>query len=179
MNYLSAAALAGLVLLGSSPLAAQAAVHTDLRARVVRRADGERRYLPDGRFLLLKVGPVATGASYLFMGYEDLPPGTAIPRHRHEVDEELLIVQRGRVQVVVATDTSEATAGDAVYLPPRTAIAVATIGRDTASVFFVFPRASVEQCFQFVGRSEGQTTAPVRSSADTAAAYRTCQMTYE
>ncbi len=109
---------------------AQQPIRTDLRPRVVRRAEGERRYLADGRFMLLKVGPVATGASYLFMGYEDLPPGTAIPQHRHEVDEEILIVYRGRVRVL--------------------------LDRDTASIFFVFPRGSVERCFQFVGRGEGE-----------------------
>ena len=90
---------------------AQMPVHTDLRPKVVRHADGEHRYLADGRFMLLKVGPVATGSSYLFMGYEDLPPGTAIPKHEHEVDEELLIVYRGRVRVIFDKDSAEAVRG--------------------------------------------------------------------
>ena len=44
--------------------AAQQPIHTDLMPRVIRRAEGERRYLADGRFMLLKVGPMATGANY-------------------------------------------------------------------------------------------------------------------
>ncbi len=162
----------------SAGVAAQQPIHTDLRPRVVRRADGERRYLADGRFMLLKVGPAATGASYLFMGYEDLPPGTAIPEHTHEVDEEVLIVHRGRVEVVFSNDSAEASVGDVVFLPPRTHVHVRTLGSDTASIFFVFPRGSVERCFEFVGRGEGETTPRRLTRADTAEALRACQMTF-
>jgi quercetin dioxygenase-like cupin family protein len=157
---------------------AQMPVHTDLRPRVVHRGEGERRYLADGRFMLLKVGPVTTGANYLFMGFEDLPPGTAIPAHQHEVDEEILIVHRGRLRVTFDRDSADAVAGDAVFLPPRTRVSVRTLGPDTASIFFVFPRAAVERCFQFVGRAQGQTAPPAYSRADTAEALRACQMTY-
>ncbi len=125
----------GLILiLGALPASADAQmpVHTDLRPRVVRRGDGERRYLADGRFLLLKVGPVSTGANYLFMGAEDLPPGTAIPAHQHEVDEEILIVHRGRVRVTFDRDSADAIAGDAVFLPPRTRVSLRALGPDTA-----------------------------------------------
>jgi quercetin dioxygenase-like cupin family protein len=96
---------------------AQQPVHTALHPQVVRRADGERRYLADGRFMLLKVGPVATGASYLFMGYEDLPPGSAIPEQEHEVDEEIIIVYRGHVRAIMGRDSTEAAAGDADFPP--------------------------------------------------------------
>jgi uncharacterized RmlC-like cupin family protein len=159
-------------------LTAQMPVHTDLRPRVIRRTEGQRRYLPDGRFMLLKVGPATTGSSYLFMGAEDLPPGAAIPAHQHEVDEEILIVQRGRVQVVFEHDSASAGPGDAVFLPARTRVSVQTIGSDTASIFFVFPRGSVERCFQYVGRGEGQSAPPPYTRADTLEALRTCQMTY-
>src|SRR6266511_1657366 len=135
----SVAALAVLVLAPAFvSLNAQMPVHTDLRPRVIRRAEGQRRYLADGRFMLLKIGPATTGSSYLFMGAEDLPPGTAIPAHQHEVDEELLIVHRGRVLVVFEHDSATAGPGDAVFLPARTRVSVRTLGSDTASIFFVF-----------------------------------------
>lgn len=171
---LAVAATAGAL----STASAQLPVHTDLRPKVVRKAEGQRRYLPDGRFILLKVGPTTTGANYLFMGYEDIPPGTAIPTHQHEVDEEILIVHRGRVQVVLEHDSTSAAAGDAVFLPPHSRVSVRAIGSDTASIFFVFPRGSVERCFQFIGRSEGQTVPSVLTRADTLEVLRSCQMTY-
>lgn len=171
----------GLALLLTTPVTraeAQMPVHTDLKPKVVRQAEGEHRYLADGRFMLLKVGPVATGASYMFMGSEDLPPGTAIPKHEHEVDEEILIVFRGRVRVTFDKDSAEASAGDAIFLPPRTPVSLKALGADTASIYFVFPRASVERCFQGVGRDQPGAPAHVFTDAEMAEGRRVCQMTY-
>ena len=72
-----------LVVVSTTRLPAQvdAVVHTSAAPRVVGPAEGERRVLPDGRHILLKVGPANTGAGYLFLGAEDLPPGTLVPRH--------------------------------------------------------------------------------------------------
>lgn len=171
--------VAGIGLAGSgAPAAAQQAVHTDLAPRVVRRSEGERRYLADGRFMLLKVGPQATGANYVFMGAEDMPPGTAIPEHQHEVDEEILLVLRGRVRVVLNRDTSEAASGDVIFLPPRTRVSVQALGPDTATIYFVFPRGSVERCFQAVGRGAGETGPHRPTHADTLEVPPACQMTY-
>jgi quercetin dioxygenase-like cupin family protein len=160
------------------PGVAQQAIHTDLAPRVVRRAEGERRYLADGRFMLLKVGPRATGANYLFMGAEDLPPGTAIPDHQHEVDEEILLVYRGRVRVALNRDTTEAASGDVIFLPARSRISVRALPPDTATVYFVFPRGSVERCFQAVGRAAGETAPRRPTHADTLEVPPACQMTY-
>ena len=170
---------AALPLLCARPLAAQvnAEVHTALEPRVVAPADGERRVLPDGRHILLKVGPENGGAAYLFLGAEDLPPGTGIPRHRHEVDEEILIVQRGQVRFELDDSAHVATAGSVVYLPPRTWVAVSNPGPDTATVMFVFPRGSVERCFQFIGRAPGETPRPP-TAEERAEEARACQMTY-
>jgi quercetin dioxygenase-like cupin family protein len=161
-----------------TPVAAQQAIHTDLAPRVVRRDQGERRYLADGRFMLLKVGPQATGANYLFMGSEDMPPGTAIPEHQHEVDEEILLILRGRVRVVLNRDTSEAASGDLVFLPPRTRVSVRAMPPDTATIYFVFPRAGIERCFQAVGRGAGETGPHRPTHADTLEVPPACQMTY-
>jgi quercetin dioxygenase-like cupin family protein len=160
------------------PVAAQQAIHTDLAPRVVRRSEGERRYLPDGRFMLLKVGPKTTGANYVFMGAEDMPPGTAIPEHQHEVDEEILLVHRGRVRVVLNRDTTEAVSGDVVFLPPRTRVSVLALAPDTATIYFMFPRGSVERCFQAVGRGAGETSPHRPTHADTLEVPSACQMTY-
>jgi quercetin dioxygenase-like cupin family protein len=174
---LSVAVVVGLAGMARSG-AAQQAIHTDLTPRVVRRAEGERRYLADGRFMLLKVGPRATGASYLFMGAEDLPPGTAIPDHEHEVDEEILLVYRGRVRVALNRDTTEAASGDVIFLPPRSRVSVRALAPDTATIYFVFPRGSVERCFQAVGRGAGETAPRRPTHADTLEVPPACQMTY-
>jgi quercetin dioxygenase-like cupin family protein len=151
-------------------------LHTDPAPRVIGPEDGERRILGDGRHMLLKVGPANSGASYLFLGTERLPPGSSVPRHRHEVDEEILIVHRGEVTVHLDGTRHEASAGTVVYLPPRTWISVENQGTAPATIMFVFPRGSVERCFQFIGT--GEDDGPVPTEGARAEERRSCQMTY-
>jgi mannose-6-phosphate isomerase-like protein (cupin superfamily) len=179
-----AAPLAAALALDPAPLAAQvtADLHTGQRPRVVAPDEGHRRILPDGRAILLKVGPSTTGAGYLFLGAEDLPPGSSIPRHRHELDEEILVVHRGTVEVQLNDSTHSAPAGSVVYLPPRTWVRVRNAApADTATIMFVFPRGAVERCFQFIGRGEAETAADARRpppEAEAAEERHSCQMTY-
>ena len=158
-----------------------AELHTASTPQVVRPADGERRILPDGRSIRLKVGPSTTGAGYFFVGAEELPPGSRVPRHRHELDEEVLIVQQGEVTFLLNDSAHVAPAGSVVFLPPRNWIAVENRSAAPASIMFVFPRGSVERCFQFVGRSVADSAAgrtPQQTADDAAVERHSCQMTY-
>jgi len=176
--------LAGMaVLLSVTPAGAQlsADLHTAARPQVVLPDAGERRILPDGRAIRLKVGPSTTGAGYLFLGAEELPPGSRVPRHRHELDEEVLIVQQGEVTFLLNDTAHVAPAGSVVYLPPRNWIAVENRGATAARIMFVFPRGAVERCFQYIGRSVADSAAgrvPERSAGDAAVERHSCQMTY-
>jgi hypothetical protein len=51
---------------------------------ILRPAEGERvPPFQDGRTMLLKIGPTLTSSRELFIAAEEMPPGTAIPLHRH------------------------------------------------------------------------------------------------
>lgn len=156
-------------------------LHTAARPRVVLPEEGERRILPDGRAIRLKVGPSTTGAGYLFVGGEVLPPGSRVPRHRHELDEEVLVVQEGTVTFLLDDSAHVAPQGSVVYLPPRHWVAVENRSTAPARILFVFPRGAVERCFQYVGRSVADSAAgrrPARTAADDAEERHSCQMTY-
>ncbi|HEY0929846.1 MAG TPA: cupin domain-containing protein [Gemmatimonas sp.] len=156
-------------------------LHTGAKPQVVRPDEGERRILPDGRAMRLKVGPSTTGAGYLFVGAEELPPGSRVPRHRHELDEEVLIVQQGEVTFFLNDTAHVAPAGSVVYLPPRNWITVENRSTVLARIMFVFPRGAVERCFQFIGRSVADSAAgrsPMRSPGTEAEEQHSCQMTY-
>jgi hypothetical protein len=112
------------------------------------------------------------------MGAEDMPPGTTIPEHQHEVDEEVLLLQRGRLRVVLNGDTTEAGPGDVIFLPARSRVGAKALPPDTATVYFVFPRGSVERCFQAVGWGAGETGPHRPTHADTLEVPPACQMTY-
>ena len=171
-------ALLGIVML---PLAALGQVThaptTGPEPHVVSLDDGASRVLPDGREVLLKVGPKSTGSGYLFLGSEDIPQGAEIPRHRHEIDEEILIIHRGEVIVELDDVAHRAQAGSVIYLPPGTWIALRNEASETATIMFVFPRGSVERCFEFVGRAPDEEGRELTEEEREEEMY-SCQMTY-
>ena len=172
------AALLGIVML---PLAVLGQVthapNTGPVPHVVSLEDGASRVLPDGREILLKVGPRSTGAGYLFLGSEDIPPGAGIPRHRHEIDEEILIVHRGEVVVELDDVPHRAQAGSVIYLPPGTWIALRNEASEIATIMFVFPRGSVERCFEFIGRAPNEEARELTEEEREEEMY-SCQMMY-
>jgi hypothetical protein len=42
---------------------------------------------------LLKIGPKTSGSKHLLLFTEDIPPGAAIPKHRHHGEDEILLIQ--------------------------------------------------------------------------------------
>jgi hypothetical protein len=94
-----------LVLAGSgSPALGQSSLVADRADTgvILRPADGERvPPFQDGRTMLLKIGPTLTSSQELFIAVEEMPPGTAIPLHRHERHEEALYLHRGQVTVTL------------------------------------------------------------------------------
>ena len=124
----------------------------------------------DGRSMLLKVGPTLSGSTRLFIAVEDMPPGTAIPVHRHEVHEEVLFVHRGEVMIRLDDREAVAPAGSTVYIPAGTWIGVQNTGGDTATVVGIFGQAEVEACFTRLARHP--------TPADSASLERRCRMTF-
>ncbi len=51
------------------------------------------------------------------VGYEDLPPGTAIPVHKHLMDEEVLFLHQGEVKVILGDRKQEVKQGAKDGLP--------------------------------------------------------------
>jgi mannose-6-phosphate isomerase-like protein (cupin superfamily) len=116
---------------------------------ILRPADGERvPPFQDGRTMLLKIGPTLTSSQELFIAVEEMPPGTAIPLHRHERHEEALYLHRGQVTVTLGTRRVVAEAGTFVYIPAATWIGVENTGGAPASVVGIFAEGAVEPCFR-------------------------------
>jgi hypothetical protein len=62
---------------------------------LLKKNEGEQRMWhdpPPGGFML-KVSPKNNGSQHLVMGREDIPPGNAIPRHKHLGQDEIVFVQ--------------------------------------------------------------------------------------
>jgi quercetin dioxygenase-like cupin family protein len=116
---------------------------------ILRPAEGERvPPFQDGRTMLLKIGPTLTNSQELFIASEEMPPGTAIPLHRHERHEEALYIHRGQVTVTLGARREVAEAGTFVYIPAATWIGVENTGGAPASVVGIFADGAVEPCFR-------------------------------
>ena len=80
--------------------------------------------------------------------------------------------------VVELNDTAHAApAGSVVLLPPRSWVGVSNRGSETATIMFVFPRGSVERCFQFIGTAPGEARR-LPTPQEVAEEQRACQTTY-
>ena len=165
---LIAAAGNGAPALGQSPMV----VDRGDSGVILRPADGERvPPFQDGRTMLLKIGPSLTSSQELFIATEEMPPGTAIPLHRHERHEEALFLHRGQVTVTLGARRVIAEAGTLVYIPAATWTGVENTGGDTASVVGIFAEGEVEPCFRRLVQPP--------SSADSVRLERHCAMTFK
>ena len=131
------------LLVACRPVAPAAGPSADHPARgrpaVISFDAGERAWLDSARFTTLKVDPKSVGAERFALGAEALPPGSAIPVHRHLADEELLIVHRGRAAVTLGDSEYVVEAGGVAYIPRSTWVGVVNPGPDTLTIFYVFP----------------------------------------
>lgn len=76
-----------------------------------------RRFAVSAPHFILKVDPQNGGSSDLTMGYEDLPPGGAIPPHWHKVADEIVFVHRGSGVVELGDRHQSVSAGATIHIP--------------------------------------------------------------
>src|SRR5215217_4483673 len=157
----------GVAVLGQSSIT----THRADTGVILRPADGERvPPFQDGRTMLLKIGPSLTSSQELFIATEEMPPGTAIPLHRHERHEEALFLHRGQVTVTLGARRVIVAAGTLVYIPAATWTSVENTGHETASVVGIFAEGAVEPCFRRLVQRP--------SPADSVRLERHCAMTF-
>lgn len=159
-------------------LTSLAASHVAVAARgqtLLIPADGGERFDHLGGVLALKVGPKNSGATQVFVGTMDLPPGAVIPTHRHDRDEEVLYVLEGEIAVVLNDRELRAKTGDMVFVPVGTWMTVRNSGASLARLLGIIPRAEMETCMRLAKRSE---RAPVDERAAGQAVANVCQVSW-
>src|SRR4051812_45635263 len=63
-----------------------------------RRIHTDRSSVASSQFLL-KVSPKNNGSQQLVMGSEELQPNARIPKHKHLIQDEILLIQTGTAHV--------------------------------------------------------------------------------
>jgi quercetin dioxygenase-like cupin family protein len=115
-----------------------------------------RRWVGPTPLFIIKVDPRNGGSRDLMMGYEDIPPGGAIPPHRHRIADEIIFVHRGAGVVELGDRKEPFATGATIYIPRDVRIAVRNTGSEPLSIVFVFSKPGWEQLSREASVPEGQ-----------------------
>ena len=155
-------------------------------ALILEKQEGERRvHRPAGTTtgtasFILKFDRANGGTKHLVMFTEELPPGAAIPRHKHPNSEEILILQTGRTRVHLGETVKEVQAGATVLIPEDTWISAEVVGSAPVSLVAIFAEPGFEEYMRAISVREGEPNTPmskaeldaVRSQHPHAVAYK-------
>ena len=143
------------------------------RPTVIGPNEGERRFLRGGTApLLIKVDPITTGSRRFVLGSSDLPPGDAIPVHRHLREDEIILITHGSARVQLGREFFTAGPGATVFIPQGTCIAVENVGPDTLSNTFIFSSPGFEEVLRAVSSPAGAPPKLVSATERAAAFHR-------
>ena len=135
---------------------------------VLHKNDGELRTrrpregvaMPSTEFLL-KIGPKTNGSQHLLVFSEEMPPGAAIPRHRHHGEEEIILIQSGRAHVWLGEQEYDAEAGALVFIPADTWISLKNTGPDSLGLLAVWNEPGFEDMLRCGSVPTGKPAEPL------------------
>ena len=128
------------------------APETSAKPLILEKNEGELRTrrihadasVPASSQFMLKVSPKNNGSQHLVAGTEELAPGAAIPKHRHLVQDEILLVQTGTAHVWLGDQERDVHAGALVFIPANTWVSLKNTGAEPISLTFIFSAPGFE-----------------------------------
>lgn len=132
-------------------------------------SEGERRLHrpPPGALsslsapFILKVDRANGGAPEFVMLTEDIPPGQAIPAHRHPHADEIIFIHGGIGLASLAGRQATVTTGATIYMPRDTVVALRNTGAEPLRIVAIFSQPGYEQYLREISVPEGQTPTPL------------------
>jgi quercetin dioxygenase-like cupin family protein len=126
---------------------------TNVRPLLLEKDEGElrtRRIHTDGSSsastqFMLKVSPKNNGSQHLVAGTELLAAGATLPKHRHLVQDEILLIQSGAAHIWLGDQERDLHAGGMVFIPANTWITGKNIGNEPIALTFVFSAPGFEE----------------------------------
>jgi mannose-6-phosphate isomerase-like protein (cupin superfamily) len=142
----------------------------DLSGRpvVLQRNEGEVRTRrpregvasPSSDFLL-KIGPKTNGSKHLLLFTEEIPPGAAIPKHKHHGEDEILLIQTGSAHVWLGDKEYDAQPGALVFIPSGTWISLRNTGKENISLVAIWNEPGFEEMLRCGSVPKGQAGEPI------------------
>ena len=112
-------------------------------------ADGELVYV--GRDpVRIKISPAAPGRFAMIT--QEVSPGTVIPIHAHDREDEIIFIQSGSGEATIGDRTVPLAAGSTLYVPQGTWHGGRNTGRDTLMWIAIYSPSGFEGYFREIGR---------------------------
>jgi quercetin dioxygenase-like cupin family protein len=116
---------------------------------------------PASSQFILKVSPKNNGSQHLVAGTEMLAPGATLPKHRHLIQDEILLIQGGTAHVWLGDQERDLHAGGLVFIPANTWISGKNIGATPIALTFVFSAPGFEETMRCNSVPAGETPTPI------------------
>jgi len=104
----------------------------------------------------LKIDSASAKGVSMSMVVSEVPPGTAIPVHRHHNEDELIFIHAGEGVLTVGARTRRVSAGAMLYGPRGIWHGIENRGTETLVWCAIFTPAGFEQFFKEVGVAPGR-----------------------
>jgi mannose-6-phosphate isomerase-like protein (cupin superfamily) len=155
--------LVGLILGALCAPAKTSTAETSVEPTVLQKNEGEYRVRrpregvssPSSEFLL-KIGPKTSGSKHLLAFTEEIPPGGAIPKHRHHGEEEILLIETGSAHVWLGDKEYDAHPGAIVFIPAETWISLKNTSKENINLFSVWNEPGFEEMLRCGSTPKGQ-----------------------
>ena len=116
---------------------------------------------PASSQFMLKVSPKNNASQHLVAGTEDLAPGAAITKHRHLVQDEIVLIHSGKAHVWLGDQERDLHAGGLVFIPANTWISLKNTGAEPVSLTFIFSAPGFEDTMRCNSVAASETPTPI------------------
>jgi quercetin dioxygenase-like cupin family protein len=153
---------------------------SDVKPLLLERNEGElrtRRIHVDNSAtassqFMLKVSPKNNGSQHLVAGTEEVAPGATLPKHRHLVQDEIVLVHSGTAHVWLGDQERELHAGGLVFIPANTWVSLKNVGAEPVSLTFVFSAPGFEETMRCNSVPAGETPTEITPEQQRECAHR-------
>jgi mannose-6-phosphate isomerase-like protein (cupin superfamily) len=157
--------LAGLCHSRAQSIQSGAAPDPNVKPLLLERNEGELRTrrihtdasIPASSQFMLKVSPKNNGSQHLVLGTEELAPGAAIPKHKHLVQDEILLIESGAAHIWLGDKEGDVHAGGLAFIPANTWVSLKNTGTEPLSLTFIFSAPGFEDTMRCNSVPAGET----------------------
>ena len=111
--------------------------------------------------VVVKVGPVNTGSQRVAMGTQEMPARYRIPVHRHEHQDEILFIHKGKGTGIVGNERVPLEPGTTIYIPQGVWHGVENTSEAPTEIIWVIAPPGLERFFREIGAPPGTRREPL------------------